>query len=109
MLDGSVAFVDHDHDGDRDLIVTQRWTSPPSPDGDLCKAPRRVTSRDEVLNPLLGREQPACVSYAEHTVRLWNAETRVFDPPQPLPVDDQRGPSGVSRPRPPDAPDARAR
>lgn len=40
VLDGWVAFNDQDHDGDRDLVVRQRWTSPFDPDGELCPRPR---------------------------------------------------------------------
>lgn len=107
VLDGWVAFVDHDQDGDRDLIVRQRLTSPFSPGGELCDEPRRVATRAAV-DAAFDAEQPACVRYVERTVRLWNAETRALGPPQPLPLGNEREQPVSIRGRTPQTPDAGA-
>jgi hypothetical protein len=107
VLDGWVAFNDQDHDGARDLVVRQRWTSPFDPDGELCPSPRRVATQVEVGDGF-DAERPACVYYVERSFRPWNAESQQYGPPQPLPLGNEPESPVAIRRRTADRPDAGA-
>lgn len=97
VLDGWVAFPDQDHDGDRDLVVRQRWTSPFGPGGGICETSRRVATRAAVDAAFEG-DHPECARYVERTVRFWNADAREYGEPQPLPLaDDHDAPARIRR------------
>ena len=108
-LDAWVAFPDQDHDGDRDLVVRQRWATATDHGNRVCETSTRVPTLAAVQASLEDFENGQCVRYVERTVRLWDAAAQEYGPPQPLPLGNEAEPPLTAPRHARDAPDGGVR
>lgn len=108
-LDAWVGFPDQDHDGDRDLVVRQRWATATDQGNRFCETWTRVPTLDAVYASLEDFENGQCVRYVERTVRLWDAAAQEYGPPQPLPLGNEAEPPLTAPRHARDAPDGGVR